>query len=129
MDFVHFLSFAEAVKDSLIRDVEIDERDLPEDAAGFAKQAIAAWDALVASGRFRRSAKMIVRAGNEDEIDALYAAFADQLKGRSEGVLALHDNFDLDGSPGAQRRPNVPADLRDRRENFLIHQYMLTEGI
>src|SRR5437773_12127001 len=89
MDFVHFLSFAEAVKDSLIRDVEIDERDLPEDAAGFAKQAIAAWDALVASGRFRRSAKMIVRAGNEDEIDALYAAVADQLKGRSEGVLAL----------------------------------------
>lgn len=129
MDHVHFLSFAQAVKDKLIRGVELNERDLPLDARGFAREAIAVRDGLIRSGRFGPENKMIVRAASEHEVESLYTAFVEELRGRPDGVLALHDNFPLEGDVGAQRRPDVPTDLRKRKEAFLIHQYMLVEGI
>ncbi len=72
---------------------------------------------------------MIVRAGNEEDVYDLFKAFAEFLKGRQDGVLALHHNFTLEGNEGRQLRSDVPRDLRTRSEKFVIHQFMLTEGI
>jgi superfamily II DNA or RNA helicase len=84
---------------------------------------------LIAEGRFGPESKMIIRAANEDDVDTLFAAFVRELGRRREGVLALHHNYALDGPPGRQRRPDVPRDLRSRTERFLIHQFMLAEGV
>ena len=128
-DHVHFLSFEKAVKERLIRGVEIVEEDFRGGAAEFARRAIATRDRLIADGRFGPDNKMIIRAANEDDVDGLFAAFVRELGRRPEGVLALHHNYALDGSPGRQRRPDVPRNLRARTERFLIHQFMLAEGI
>ena len=129
MDHVHFLSFQAATTGYLIRGVEIHEQNISGGADFFARTAIATRDRLIAEGRFLAHHKMIVRADHQDDIEALFAAFNRELGQRTDGVLALHINFSLDGPVGRQRRPDVPADLRTRPERFLIHQYMLTEGI
>jgi Type III restriction enzyme, res subunit len=129
LDHVHFLSFERAVDEYLIRGVDIVEQSLTGGASEFVKAAIKARDDLVAQDRFRPTHKMIVRAATEDEVDSLFAAFAKELRGRPEGILALHHNYAPDGQPGRQRRPDVPRDLRTRTETFLIHQFMLAEGI
>ena len=128
-DHIDFLSFEQAVANRLIRGVEIVEEVIDGGASGFARRAIAMRDRLIAQGRFGRESKMIVRAANEDDVDTLFAAFVRELGRRAEGVLALHHNYTLDGPPGRQRRPDVPRDLRSRTERFLIHQFMLAEGI
>ena len=56
-------------------------------------------------------------------------AFSEALADRDDGVLAIHNNFKKSGSPGAQKLGEVPSDLAERSERFLIHQHMLTEGI
>jgi superfamily II DNA or RNA helicase len=127
--FVHFLSFEVAVADRLIRSVEIIEEPLDGSALEFARRAIATRDRLIVEGRFGSENKMIVRAASEDDVDALFAAFVRELGRRNEGILALHHNYSLDGPPGRQRRPDVPRDLKSRTERFLIHQFMLAEGI
>ncbi|MGO9681082.1 MAG: DEAD/DEAH box helicase [Beijerinckiaceae bacterium] len=129
MDYVHFLSFQDATTGHLIRDVEIHEQDIPDDAGSFPRAAITTRDRLIAEARFTDRHKMIIRANQQDDIEALFAAFNRELGNRTDGVLALHINFSLDGPVGRQRRPDVPDDLRTRPERFLIHQYMLTEGI
>src|SRR5262249_1141783 len=86
-------------------------------------------DELVGAGRFSKEHKMIVRTDSENTVTELFHAFVELLRDRDEGVLALHNNFDLKGDAGAQQRPDVPQDLRLRSERFLIHQFMLTEGI
>ncbi|MDQ2081515.1 DEAD/DEAH box helicase family protein [Xanthobacteraceae bacterium Astr-EGSB] len=127
--YVHFLSFEQAVADRLIRGVDIVEETLDGGATEFARRAIVVRDHLIASGRYDSGSKMIVRAASEDDVETLFAAFISELGSRSEGVLALHHNYSLDGAPGRQRRPDVPRDLRTRTERFLIHQFMLSEGI
>jgi hypothetical protein len=47
-----------------------------------------------------------------------------RLAGCPDGVMALHDNFDLEDNAGAQRRSDVPTDLRRRKEVFPIHQHI-----
>jgi superfamily II DNA or RNA helicase len=128
-DHVHFLSFEQAVANCLIRGVEIVEEPLDGGARGFARRAIAIRDRLIGEGRFGPESKMIVRAANEDNVDTLFAAFVRELGRRTDGVLALHHNYVLDGPSGLQRRPDVPRDLRSRTERFLIHQFMLAEGV
>lgn len=125
-DNIHFLSFEEAAKAYLIRDVEVVERQLPNDPSGFAQAAIAERARLIANGRFRRTDKMIIRAASEESVAELYQAFLKFLHGTGDRVLAVHHNF---GSGDTQMQGEVPADLRTRQERFLIHQYMLTEGI
>jgi hypothetical protein len=124
-----FLSFQEAVTHHLIRGVEISTTALPENHHAFAAAVIAARDTAVAQGRFPPSAKVIVRANDLDGVRDLYDAFRSVLGTRPDGVLAVHNRFKLSGAPGAQIRPDVPDDLKDRTERFLIHQFMLTEGI
>jgi hypothetical protein len=126
---IHFLSFRRAVDDALIRGVEIDMQPLSQIPLDFAKQVIAIRDKLIREGRFSLGNKMIVRAASEDAVRELFEGFCEALNGREDGVLALHNNFHLTGKPGAQQRPDVPSDLRNRPEKFLIHQYMLIEGI
>jgi superfamily II DNA or RNA helicase len=128
-DHVHFLSFEQAVTKHLIRGVEIVEESLDRGAFEFAKKVITTRQKLVSEGRFGPESKIIVRAASEDDVETLFAAFVKALGARTEGVLALHHNYAQDGPPGRQRRPDVPPDLRSRSERFLIHQFMLAEGI
>ena len=129
LDHVAFLSFQEAVGSHLIRGVEISTAPLPEDPEAFAAAVVAARDAAIDQGRFSPSAKVIIRANDLDGVRDLFDAFRVVLGNRPDGVLAIHNRFKLDGPPGAQVRPDVPPDLKDRSERFLIHQFMLTEGI
>lgn len=129
LDHVAFLSFAAAVDQHLIRGVEIADDALPETPHAFAQAVIAARDQAVLSGRFPPNAKVIIRADDADGVRDLFDAFRAALGARPDGVLAVHNRFKLTGAPGAQFRPDVPADLRDRTERFLIHQFMLIEGI
>ncbi|MDS1138765.1 DEAD/DEAH box helicase [Nitratireductor indicus] len=128
-EHIHFLSFQTAVEDSLIRAVEIQESALPDDKATFAAAMITERDALIRDGVFDPDCKMIVRAGTEEDVSELFDAFVAALNGRPDGVLALHNRFGAWGEVGAQRRSDVPDDLKNRPEKFLIHQFMLVEGI
>ncbi|MGX5843692.1 DEAD/DEAH box helicase [Mesorhizobium sp. ArgA1] len=128
-EHIHFLSFQDAVGKCLIRGVTIEEKPFSLNAAEFVREMIAARDDLVKQGRFTAANKMIVRAASEDTVTELFQAFRDALKGRDDGVLALHNNFDLTGVQGEQQRPDVPINLTERPEKFLIHQFMLIEGI
>lgn len=128
-EHIHFLAFQKAVEDSLIRGVRIQESVLPDDKAAFAAAMIAERDTLIADGEFDLDCKMIVRAGTEDDVAELFDAFVTALDGRPEGVLAMHNRFGMLGDVGSQRRSDVPDDLKTRPEKFLIHQFMLVEGI
>lgn len=128
-DHISFLSFADAVGAGLIRPVEIVETDLPQSAVGFAAWAVAERDRLVAAGEVPAAAKMIVRAGSEDEVRALFEGFRRQLGAREDGVLALHYNLDDATTGRACEASEVPPDLSARTERFLVHQNMLIEGV
>jgi hypothetical protein len=125
---IDFLSFSDAVAKALIRGVKVDERGLGNDPAVFANQIIEARDKLVADKVFDKDCKVIVRAASEDTVSDLFNAFVAALGKRDDGVLAMHINFSESGPVGAQRRPDVP-NLKKRTEKFLIHQFMLVEGI
>jgi hypothetical protein len=128
-DHIAFLSFRDAVAQNLVRGVTIEERALPGGVQAFA-QAVVAWrDALVANGDARPADKLIVRTAPGEDVLALFDAFNAALAGRNDGVLAIHDGFARDGVPGSERRGDVPANLRQRAERFLIHEQMLIEGI
>jgi hypothetical protein len=129
LDHVHFLSFRDAVGKRLIRGVEIAEHDIQGGADEFARLAVKTRDRLIAAGRFKAHHKMIVRADHEDDVEALFGAFNRALGSRRDGVLAVHNNFALHGPEGRQQRGDVPVNLRNRIERFLIHQFMLAEGI
>ncbi len=125
---IDFLSFSDAVARALIRGVTIEERVLSNDPAEFSKQMIEARDKLVADKIFDKDCKVIIRAASEDTVSDLFNAFVAALDKRNDGVLAMHINFAESGPIGAQRRHDVP-NLRTRTEKFLIHQFMLVEGI
>ncbi|WP_417683971.1 DEAD/DEAH box helicase [Roseibium sp.] len=124
---IHFLGFADAVDQGLIRGVEIDEMPLPQSAEDYALALIARVDALVAEGRFTAANRVIVRCDSEESVTEMYQALTAALAGRADGVLAIHNNF--------SKRPDdgifdaVPSDLAARPERFLVHQFMLIEGI
>lgn len=126
---IAFLSFRHAAEQHLIRDIEISETPLPEGLHAFAAAVIAARDLAVAEGRFAPNAKVIVRANDIDGVRDLYDAFRAALVTQPDGVLAVHHRLRSSGPQGGEMRPDVPADLRDRNERYLIHQFMLTEGI
>ncbi len=128
-DFTSFLSFQDAAQQGLIRPVVVTELALPLQAAAFADAVIGLRDELVAQGRARHGDKMIVRADEESEVDALFQAFRMRLLHRHDGVLAIHNTFRHEGQGGAWKWGEVPPDLSTRDERFLIHQHMLTEGI
>lgn len=124
---IHFLSFAAAVEDRLIRGVEIVEAVLPLDPGEFAVELVARVDALVVDGRFTASNKVIVRCASEESVTEMHQAIKTALLGRSDGVLAVHNNFRTNASDGIF--DSVPKGLDARSERFLVHQYMLIEGI
>lgn len=126
--YVSFLSFDDAIKQHFIRGVEITEHSVVG-AEDFARLAIRTRDRLVRIGRFSIADKMIVRASSAQHVDELFRAFSKVLGTRREGVLALHDSFAPQGNGGRHKCSSVPTDLRKRSETFLIHQYMLMEGI
>jgi len=124
-EHVYFLSFRDAVGRLLIREVEIVETQR-DGAREFARQLIARRDTFVADGRFPATTKVIVRCASEESVTEMHNALIRALKGRSEGVLAVHDQF---RRGHASLLGSVPAELRERNERFLVHQFMLTEGI
>ncbi len=128
-DYTSFLSFNDAIARGIIRPIVVDEADLPSDAPTFATRIIALRDALVESGRMHAFDKVIVRADEESQVDALFTAFSARLATRGEGVIAIHNNFQEEGAGDAWKFGEVPSNLSDRTELFLIHQHMLTEGI
>lgn len=126
---IHFLSFESAVAACLIRGVSIEPTNLSDDARIFADQVISASDRLIRNGGLAPDHKVIVRAGSEDTVIELFEAFRTALGGRGDGVIAVHHNFNVVGGIGEQQRNDVPSDLKQRPERFLIHQFMLVEGI
>ncbi|WP_376743885.1 DEAD/DEAH box helicase [Ensifer canadensis] len=124
---IHFLSFEEAVEGGLIRGVEIVEAVLPLDPGEFAVELVARVDALVADGRFTASNKVIVRCASEESVTEMHQAIKTALVGRPDGVLAVHNNFRTNVLDGIF--DSVPKNLVARAERFLVHQYMLIEGI
>ncbi|MAM40393.1 MAG: RNA helicase [Erythrobacter sp.] len=129
LDHVAFLSFHDAVDRHLIRNVTIDPTPLPSSLQGFAGAVIARRDQAIADGSLPPNAKVIVRANSADGVRDLFDAFKAKLGNRHDGILGVHNRFKLEGDTGAQLRPDVPNDLAARPERFLIHQFMLTEGI
>ncbi|MBN9546994.1 MAG: DEAD/DEAH box helicase family protein [Alphaproteobacteria bacterium] len=128
-DHIHFLSFQDSVDRALIRGVSIVQSELSENPAEFAKQIIAERNRLISDGVFGPHNKVVVRAASEDAVSELFVAFSAELSMDTDGVLAIHNNFSLHGDIGSQRRPDVPTDLVHRPEKYLIHQFMLVEGI
>lgn len=127
--WISFLSFAEAVEAAVIRGVEVSERQLSKSAREFAKQVVAIRNQAIGEGRYSSEAKMIVRAASEDAVRALFQAFLEETRATNDGVLAVHNTFDLEGPDGRQMRGDVPPRLAERAERFVIHQHMMTEGI
>lgn len=127
-DHIDFLSFADAAGQALMRGVLVEERELAHDPFLFATQIIEQRDKLIADNVFDNNCKVIIRAASEDTVSELFDAFVSALDKRDDGVLAMHINFAESGPIGAQRRPDVP-DLKTRTEKYLIHQFMLVEGI
>lgn len=128
-EHVNFLSFQTAVADRLIRPVEFDGHSLSGSISEFAEQVIAERDKRVSDGTYTANNKMIVRAASEDSVADLFDAFCGALDGRPEGVLAVHNNFDNETAGKHSKLSTVPETLRDRNEVFLIHQFMLSEGL
>lgn len=124
---IHFLSFSEAVERRLIRDVEVVEDQLPVDPGAFATELVARADALRAAGRLDPGAKVIVRCASEESVSEMAQSLRHALAGRGDGVLAIHNNFRPRAAEGLAN--TVPADLAARTERFLVHQFMLIEGI
>jgi hypothetical protein len=124
---IYFLSFQEAVDNNLIRGVEIFEEHLPQDAAGFAANLVARVDELTAKGLLDAGSKIIVRCASEESVADMYRALAAALGVRTDGVLAIHHNFSPKAKAGMMGA--VPVKLAQRDERFLIHQFMLIEGI
>ena len=124
---IHFLSFMEALENNLIRGVEIDERELSHDVGTFAQQLLECVDKLVEEGRFSEKNKVIVRCSSEESVVELYQALTAALGERADGIIAVHNNFKGNSESGMMN--SVPRDLSKRSERFLIHQYMLIEGI
>ena len=126
-EHVHFLAFEDAVEQGLIRGVEIDERDLPEDVDAYAAELIARVDALVADNRLSLANKIIVRCASEESVTEMHQALTAALAHRDDGVIAIHHNFGA--LPDAGMLAAVPDDLTARPERFLVHQLKLIEGI
>lgn len=124
---IHFLSFSEAVERSLIRDVEVVEDHLPVETEAFAIALVARVDALRAAGRLDPTAKVIVRCASEESVAEMAQSLSHALAGRDDGVLAIHNNFRSGAVEGLVG--TVPSDLSTRTERFLVHQFMLIEGI
>jgi hypothetical protein len=123
--WIHFLSFRDAVKEYLIRDVEFENLTSNGTSTGFARAVIAGYDAHIASGRLRKNSRVIVRCGSQHTVRSVFRALASELKGRPETCLALHEEFAGEAPPLFANVPNI----RERGEIFLVHQYKLTEGI
>ena len=87
-DHIHFLGFADAVDQGLIRGVEIDEQLLPVSADDYAQALIAKVDALVAEGRFTAANKVIVRCDSEESVTEMHQALTAELAGRTECLRA-----------------------------------------
>jgi|GEM_PF-3439369 superfamily II DNA or RNA helicase len=126
-EHIHFLGFQTAVGDGLIRGVDMDERPFPLGAELFAQTLIEWCDALVAENRFSMQNKVIVRCASEQSVKEVHDALLAKLAGRPDGVLAVHNNFRP--RPDSTLTNVVPNDLAERPERFLVHQYMLIEGI
>lgn len=126
-DHIHFLGFTDAVDQHLIRGVEIDEQPLPLSHEDYALDLVARVDALVAGGRFTAANKVIVRCDSEESVTEMHQALTTALAGRTDGVMAIHHNFPERPIYGLFDR--VPRDLAARPERYLVHQFMLIEGI
>jgi superfamily II DNA or RNA helicase len=126
-DHIHFLSFQAAVDERLIRGVEITEEHLPQDVVGFATDLVARVDALTAEGRLDAGSKVIVRCASEEAVADMHRALNAALGQRPDGVIAIHHNFSAKMKSGMTG--SVPARLAERGERFLVHQFMLIEGI
>jgi superfamily II DNA or RNA helicase len=124
---IHFLSFTDAVDQGLIRGVQIDEQPLSGSVDEYAVELISKVDALVAEARFTAANKVIVRCDREDSVREMHEALTVALAGRTDGVLAIHHNFPDRPDDGIINA--VPRDLSAQPERFLIHQFMLIEGI
>lgn len=126
-DHIHFLSFSDAVDQGVIRNVEIDEQELPVSIDDYAIELVDRVDELVAKERFSAANKVIVRCDREESVREMHEALNVALAGRNDGVLAIHNNFPDRPNDGILNK--VPRNLSEQPERFLIHQFMLIEGI
>lgn len=124
-DHVQYLSFRDAVASRLIRDVRI-ETVAAQGAREFAHEVVERRDRLITGGLMPSTTKVIIRCASESTVREMHNALRRVLGRRTEGVLAMHDQF-------RKNHPTllggVPQDLRKRNERFLVHQFMLTEGV
>jgi hypothetical protein len=80
--------------------------------------AIDTRDRLIRDGRFPPESKMIVRGASEESVLELFQAFVELLKGRNDGVIAMHNNFGLVGNPGCQQALMCHRIFEDDRKSF-----------
>lgn len=124
-EYIYYLSFNSAVKDKLIRPVEIKDSPLPVPMDDFATQLIARVDDLKAKNAIRKDSKVIVRCASESAVSGMANAIKGALGSRTDGVLAVHDRFDGAAEGQVKHVPNI----RQSNETFLVHQFKLMEGI
>ena len=125
MEHAFFLSFREAVARRIIRDVDITEIPAGE-AQIFARNLVLLRRDLIRAGRYPTTVKVIVRCDNQASVREIANALAAELPAGAHQVLAVHHTF-RDGGEGFSNQ--VPGRLAERDERFLVHQFMLTEGI
>jgi superfamily II DNA or RNA helicase len=128
-DDIHFLSFENAVDRHLIRGVSVEEDDMPNDAHGFADWVISKFDEVHERGKVEEFAKVIIRTNSEEDVLEIATALRKSLGDRGEGILAVHHQLKAETVGSDSFSPSVPERLEERPETFLVHQFMLTEGL
>ena len=124
-EFVAQLSFASAVEQRILRDVEVEDTLAGANYLAFASALVQRIQSLGDDGLLAPKWKAIVHCETARDIERIHDALSTIKWARDRGILSFHETF---AGKGQTKLVEVPL-LRDRTERFLIHQYKLMEGI
>jgi superfamily II DNA or RNA helicase len=124
-EHVAYLSFSDAVRRKLIRDVNFSLAEISSVGDVFAQQVIREYDRLKLAGKLDADARVIIRCADEDRVRNIYECLVAGLVGRKEKCKAIHHQFDHEDDDAL----TSIAAIRDGDETFLVHQFKLMEGL
>lgn len=121
-------SFEQAVRDRVIRSVEIVQLPHPRSPAAFAQQLVEQYRRHFPGGAGPERPRVIVRCEDHDTIRQLCRALLDL----QQSVIGVHERFPVEPDPERpheQKRVPRREDRGDANATFWVHQYKLLEGI
>jgi hypothetical protein len=125
-NYIAQLSFDSAAKAGIIREVSVERLERSETAAAFARALVRRVQKLEIDGDISAKAKVIIHCETAGSVSSVHDALLEIRWARDAGVLAFHETF---SSRGPTKYADVPRDLRELPQRFLVHQYKLLEGI